>query len=59
MGIFKKAQIGTEQPSLYYDQWAEGSDVKDLDDKPKPLYHGTLSQFNEFKAWNKPRRLGS
>ena len=54
MAIFKKAQIGTQQPSLFYDQWAQGNDVKNPDNTVKPLYHGTLSPFNEFKTTGNP-----
>ena len=54
MAIFKKAQIGTQQPSLFYDQWAEGHDVKNPDNTVRPLYHGTLSPFNEFRTTGNP-----
>ena len=48
MGIFKKAQIGKKQPSLFFNQWANDNDIKDLNDETQTLYHGTFDGFNEF-----------
>lgn len=50
--IFKKAQIGTQQPSLFFDQWAEGGELKDDEGNALNLYHGTMSPFNQFRPSN-------
>lgn len=48
MKIFKAAQKGKLQPSLFFDSWAEGNDIKDEYDYTKPLYHGTFYDFDHF-----------
>jgi hypothetical protein len=45
---FVKAQKDKKQPSLFFDSWAEGNEIKDGNGNPIPLYHGTVSPFNQF-----------
>lgn len=55
--MFKKAQPGTQQPSLFFDNWAEGHDIRDEEGNTKRLYHGTLSPFNEFQFSKNPNNF--
>lgn len=48
MKIFRSAQNDKLQPSLFFDSWAEGNEIKDDDGYIKPLYHGTFSDFDRF-----------
>ena len=58
--IIKQSQIGTQQPSLFFDPWAEGAEIKDENYDAKQLYHGTLNDFDEFdiKHGNPDNYLG-
>jgi len=45
---FVKSQKDKKQPSLFFDSWAEGNEIKDENENPITLYHGTVSPFNQF-----------
>mgnify|MGYP007089694445 FL=1 len=40
--------MGKKQPSLFFDQWAEGNEIKDLNNDAQTLYHGTFGNFKKF-----------
>ena len=42
------SQTDKEQPSLFFDQWSEGQEVKDDDGQSMPVYHGTTHAFDSF-----------
>jgi len=44
-----QSQRDKKQPSLFFDSWAEGNDIKEGgSDYPMTLYHGTLSPRDQF-----------
>jgi hypothetical protein len=45
---YKYAQKDKTQPSLFFDQWSDGNEIKNDKYVPKTLYHGTTHDFNEF-----------
>lgn len=48
--MHKSAQVGKTQPSLFFDQWAKGHDIKDEYGNTQVLYHGAVNDFDEFNA---------
>lgn len=45
---YKFAQTNLQQPSLFFDPWAEGHEIKDENGWSKPLYHGSTHEFDAF-----------
>lgn len=46
--LLRVSQFDIKQPSLFFDQWAQDKVIKDLNDEPQVLYHGTTHAFDTF-----------
>lgn len=49
---WRKSQTNRQQPSLFFDQWADNGEVKDADGNSRVLYHGTTHDFDTFQNKN-------
>jgi hypothetical protein len=45
---YKRAQSDQLQPSLFFEPWSEGSEIRDNAGKSMPVYHGTTHELDKF-----------
>ena len=54
----RTAQTNKVQPSLFFDSWGQGNEIKDQQGRSQPLYHGTTHDFNAFDMGHRTNNRG-